>query len=276
VCIELEDFAQLPRLKDTPADKGTATIRTDPNNQGNLFVSDQMGIIYRIQQKRPQVYLDIRDKIKNFIFQPGIGTGLGSFDFHPSFSKNGLLYTTHAENYTGIRALNDGFWQDSIGVGLQWVITEWKMVNPQADQFEGTHREILRINTPTTAHGMQDIAFEPGLPPNHKDFGLLFIGIGDGGSNNIKLPELCHSQRSFLGTIIRINPIGNNSTNGQYGIPQDNPFVQNADPAVKKEIYAFGFRNPHRMAWDEKNNHRMLIADIGEANVEEINVVQKG
>jgi hypothetical protein len=105
---------------------------------------------------------------------------------------------------------------------------------------------------------------------------LLFIGYGDGGSNNIKRPELGHHLRSFLGTIMRIDPAGRNSKNGKYGIPSDNPFANDADPLVLKEIYAFGFRNPHRLAWNRYNNNQMIVTDIGEANIEEINIVEKG
>ncbi len=61
-----------------------------------------------------------------------------------------------------------------------------------------------------------------------------------------------------------------------YGYPADNPFVKNEVPGARKEIYAYGFRNPHRMAWDEANGNRLLVADIGEANVEEVNIVVNG
>lgn len=48
------------------------------------------------------------------------------------------------------------------------------------------------------------------------------------------------------------------------------------DPLVRKEIWAYGFRNPHRMCWDLTHGNRMLVADIGESNIEEINIVEKG
>lgn len=274
--IELADFAQIPRQSDTPDDKGVATLRTDPNDKGDLFASDQTGFIYRIHDRIPQLYLNIRKELDDFIFSPGIGTGLGSFDFHPLFKQNGLLYTTHAEKYAGKPALNDGVWSDTIGVGLQWVVTEWKTDTPEAATFEGTHREVLRINTPTTAHGMQDIAFAPGRRAGDPDFGMLYLGIGDGGSNNIRLPELCHDPASLLGTLLRIDPTAKNAPSKAYGYPADNPFVKHEVPGARKEIYAYGFRNPHRMAWDEANGNRLLVADIGEANVEEVNVVVNG
>ncbi len=156
---------------------------------------------------------------------------------------------------------------------MQWVITEWKQKNLNDSLFEGTNREVLRFNTPTTAHGGQDLSFVPNLSKTDADYGLLYLGIGDGGSNNIKLPELCHSPKSLLGTIIRIDPMGKNGVFDSYGIPIDNPFANQAEAGIQKEIYAFGFRNPHRLAWFDG---KFLAADIGEANIEEINLIKKG
>jgi glucose/arabinose dehydrogenase len=123
---------------------------------------------------------------------------------------------------------------------------------------------------------VQDISFVPTTDKSNPDYGMLFMGIGDGGSNNIKRPDLVHSKQSLLGTVIRIDPLGKNSRNGQYGIPPDNPFANDKDPEVRKEIWAYGFRNAHRLAWDMNNHTRMLAADIGESNVEELNVIGKG
>ena len=271
--IELEDYITLPIQPNTPTDKGIATLRSLPNHAGEIFVSDQMGLIYRINDKQKQVYFDIRKFKPEFIFTPGIGTGLGSFDFHPDFLQNGIFYTTHAEPFAKKAAINSNAWADSIGVGLQWVLTEWKHKSPSDTLFEGVGREVLRFNTPTTAHGGQDLCFVPNVLKTDSDYGLLYLGIGDGGSNNIKLPELCHTPKSLLGTIIRIDPMGKNGVFDSYGIPKDNPFANQADTEIQKEIYAFGFRNPHRFAWVDG---KLLAADIGEANIEEINLIVKG
>jgi glucose/arabinose dehydrogenase/mono/diheme cytochrome c family protein len=273
LCIELEDFIKLPIQPNTPNDKGIATLRSSPIHIGEIFVSDQMGLIYRIKNKQKEVYFDIRKYSSEFMFSPGIGTGLGSFDFHPNFKQNGIFYSTHAEPYTNKPAINSKAWADSIGVGLQWVITEWKHKNSSDSLFEGIGREVLRFNTPTTAHGGQDLSFVPNLSKSDSNYGLLYLGIGDGGSNNLKLPELCHSPKSLLGTIIRIDPMGKNGVFDSYGIPVDNPFTNQTDQGIQKEIYAFGFRNPHRLAWFEG---KLLVADIGEANIEEVNLVEKG
>ncbi len=274
--IELEDYIQVPLQKDRTPKKGIATLRANPNADKTLFVSDQMGVIYKVTNGMSKPYLNIRERIKDFVFEPGIGTGLGSFALHPDFLNNGLIYTTHAEKYAEKPAINEGMYLDSIGGPLQWVLTEWTLKDIKAKQFEGKQREVLRFTTPTTAHGAQDIGFAPLKDKSNPDYGMLYIGIGDGGSNNLKMPELGHNIKSLLGTIIRIDPSGNNSKTGQYGIPADNPFADVTDPAVKKEIYAYGFRNPHRMCWDMTFGKRMIVADVGESNIEEVNIIEKG
>jgi len=75
---------------------------------------------------------------------------------------------------------------------------------------------------------------------------------------------------------MRIDPAGHNSRNGKYGIPSGNPFIDEPDSLTVKEIYAYGFRNPHRMAWDKSNGNRMIATDIGESNLEELNIIEKG
>jgi glucose/arabinose dehydrogenase/mono/diheme cytochrome c family protein len=272
--IELEEVVQIPRMKDKSLDLGLATLRPHPSGDGSLLVGDQHGIIYRVANGKYETFLDIRTHIKDFQSGPGIATGLGSFDFHPDFLNNGLLYITHAETFQG--QLPDYLISDSVKAEVQWIIGEWKMDNVKDKVFKGTHREMLRLHAPTFGHGCQEISFIPGLDKSHREYGLLYVGFGDGGSNNIKRPELGRHHKSFLGSILRIDPAGNNSKNGKYGIPPDNPFVKESDPQTVKEIYAYGFRNPHRLAWDAGNNNRMMATDIGESNIEELNIIENG
>ncbi|HEX5167825.1 MAG TPA: PQQ-dependent sugar dehydrogenase [Cyclobacteriaceae bacterium] len=273
--IELEDVIQIPHLPGTTTDLGIVTLRPHPSGDGTLLVSDQNGIIYIIDGNRASIFLNICDYVKDFQNGPGIATGIGSFDFHPDFLNNGLLYILHAETYKGQKA-DYAIVTDSLKSVVQWVLSEWKMNHANDRAFSGTYRELLRLHAPNFAHGAQDLSFIPGLEKNDPEYGLLYFGYGDGGSNNIKHPELGHHLKSFLGSILRIDPSGHNSKNGNYGIPATNPFVNETDPGVVKEIYAFGFRNPHRLAWDKPNHNRMMATDIGESNIEELNIIEKG
>ena len=279
--IELEEWAQIPLAPNRRPDKGIATLRSSPRKDGAVFISDQMGVIYHVQDRKAEVFLDIRSQFPSFVFDPGIATGLGSFAFHPDFLSNGLFYTTHAEITPSKPAINDA-WYEKIVIPdkgtppLYWIVSEWHVSDPTADRFAGTRREVLRLKTPTTAHGCQDIAFAPVTDRNDSDYGLLFIGVGDGGSVNLKMPELADTPRSLLGALLRIDPRGKNAPAGGYGIPADNPFARSADPLARPEIWAYGFRNPHRMCWDLSFGKRLIVADIGESNAEEVNLIEKG
>ena len=275
--IDLKDFVQMPRPRGrTSGDKGIATLRTSPSADGTLFIGDQLGIIYRVNGSKIDTFFNITDYVKNFKTEPGLTMGLGSFVFHPDFLHNGIFYTTNSEGYSPGKPADNAY-IDSLNKNVQWVLTEWKMDNINDKVFKGTHRELLRINENDPAHGVSEINFIPGLKKGDKNYGLLYMGIGDGGSNNIKHPEFADNKQMFLGSILRIDPLGHNSKNGKYGIPADNPFVNDPDPKTLKEIYAYGFRNPHRFAWDTTpEGIRMFTSDIGESNIEEVDIVEKG
>jgi mono/diheme cytochrome c family protein len=278
--VEVEDFVQIPRLPNRTPYKGITLLRPDPREDGALLICDLMGIIYRVKDRQVGVFLDIRSIFPEFISDPGVATGLGSFALHPAFARNGIFYTAHAETFRGTPAINSADIPVDVPPGatppLEWVLTEWHLTDPTAATFAGTHREVLRFVTPTTAHASQEIAFAPVQDPHDPDYGLLYIGIGDGGSVNLKRPDMAGHPRTLLGSIIRIAPSGKNSVNGRYGIPADNPFAESGDPTLRKEIWAYGFRNPHRMSWDLTYGKRMIAVDIGESNAEEVNLIERG
>lgn len=124
------------------------------------------------------------------------------------------------------------------------------------------------------AHGVQEITFNPLSKSGDKDYGLLYIGVGDGASVQEGYSFLPHSKERVWGTILRIDPAGSNSANGKYGIPLDNPFVTDNNSKMLKEIYAYGFRNPHRITWSKTGE--MLACNIGQANIEAIYLISPG
>src|SRR6202021_1340073 len=76
---------------------------------------------------------------------------------------------------------------------------------------------------------------------------------------------------ALQGKILRItpdlalHPNDKLSENGRYRIPTTgpdaNPFV--SVPGARGEIYAYGFRNPHRMDWDTATG-RLFYTDLAE------------
>lgn len=236
----------------------------------DLFVVDLRGKLYRLRNNKPVVYMDMATLKPKFISEPGLATGFGSFAFHPDFLKNGLLYTTHTEAAGSGKA--DFGYEDSIKVALQWVLTEWKLNDPKTGTFARAGRELMRVNMVSGIHGVQEIAFNPLSKKGDKDYGLLYIGVGDGGAVENGYQFLAHDKGRIWGTILRIDPAGNNSANGKYGIPQTNPFAK--DKNALGEIYTYGFRNPHRFAWCK--NGEMLACNVGHGNIESIYLIKPG
>ena len=98
--------------------------------------------------------------------------------------------------------------------------------------------------------------------------GMLYQGIGDNGTEFD-----VQSLNNFRGKIIRIDVRGANPAQ-PYRIPPDNPFVNTPD--AFPEIWAYGLRNPWRMAFDPKNPSALFVADAGKQTREEVSIATAG
>lgn len=268
--LTVQEFIQMPPTAEKGQRARINKMAPVSSKNKRLFVHDLRGKLYELHNGQSQLFLDLSASRSFFIHEPGHGTGMGSFAFHPGYDKNGLFYTTHTEDPTTSPPA-DFSYPDSLPIKVRWVLTEWKQQRPEERVFSGTSRELMRVDMVSRGHGFQDIAFRPFALPGEEDYGLLYIGVGDGGSAGQRLSFLTQSKSRIWGNILRIDPQGINSSNGRYGIPMSNPFVGEID--VLGEIYAMGFRNPHRFTWDEG---RMLSTCIGQHFLEEVNLVRKG
>jgi glucose/arabinose dehydrogenase len=129
-----------------------------------------------------------------------------------------------------------------------------------------SERIILQVDEPQANHNGGQITFGPD--------NFLYIPLGDGGAaNDVGLghPAIGNGQdiTSFLGKILRIDVDGGTP----YGIPPDNPFVEKDG---RDEIFAFGFRNPFRIAFDISGQHELFAGDVGQGLREEVDIVTKG
>jgi mono/diheme cytochrome c family protein len=267
--VDLEPVIQIPASSDKNLHTRITKFQSAPN--GGFYILDLRGTLYRVDKNKAVPYFDIKKQTPAFIDEPGMATGFGSFAFHPEFKSNGLFYTTHTEPPKSKPA--DFTYADSIPSTLQWVLTEWKTDKPGAVPFSGTRREILRWDMVTQMHGVQEIMFNPYAKPKDEDYGLLYIGIGDAGAVEYGY-LLAGNEHSYLGSIFRIDPLGTNSKNGRYGIPPTNPFAKDTSPATVKEIYAYGFRNPHRITWLKTGE--LVAGNVGQRNIESLYRVTAG
>ncbi|MEP3211113.1 MAG: PQQ-dependent sugar dehydrogenase [Maribacter sp.] len=269
----IEEFLTVPPSSESAPKARINKLSAVKTKDGErLFISDLRGKLYEVVDAEVHTYLDLKVEMGDFIDNPGWGTGLGSFDFHPEFEKNGLLYTTHTEEAK--KAPADFAIHDSINTRLQWVLTEWKTKDPKTEKFSGTNREILRVDFVSYGHGFQELTFNPLAIKGDSEYGLLYLCIGDGSAALRGYAFLCDNPGKIWGSIIRIDPSGSDSKNGKYGIPKDNPFVN--DAGKLGEIWSYGFRNPHRISWDTSGSGKMLATNIGQHSLEEVNLVKKG
>jgi hypothetical protein len=280
LALTLEPFAQLPPSQPTvpPTDARFQRVNRInhvgevPDGSGRLYAPDLNGKMYLITDGEPVEYLDVGAQFDPYFWNhAGLGSGFGFVAFHPEFAENGKFYTVHTEG----RQLDERpapdlpHWPQ---ISRHGIVTEWTADDPSANMFSGTSREVLRLGFRTNIHGIQQIDFNPYAKPGEEDYGLLYVAAGDGG--NAVFTDLPQDRSRAEGSILRIDPLGSNSGNGQYGIPDSNPFVD--DPDALDEIYAYGVRNPHRFSWDPNPPHRMFLGHIGEWHIESVFEVRKG
>lgn len=268
--VEIEFFAQLPASDTVPALAKMTKMEPIPGSS-RLMINDQRIGIYELVDQKPQLYLNLLEMKPDMVSKPGWATGIASFAFHPDFLENGLFYTAHTE--PGGTQESDFGYTDSLNVFMQWVLTEWKSDSPSSKVFSGTNREVLRIDNASQAHGMQELTFNPNSKKGDDDFGLLYIGYGDGGTVEKRFASISdHGGAGIYSSILRLDPKGANSANGKYGIPKINPLAN--DSAKAGEVLAFGFRNPNRVFWNASG--KLFATDIGQHSIEEINLIEPG
>jgi hypothetical protein len=295
LAVEIKDFLRLPDTRGMrPADQDVnpsgwariSYVRDLPD--GRRFVNDSRGILYLLDAKnQPQVYADVAALFPNAIYNR-LESGFIGFAFHPEFAKNGLLYTVHAERGPGNPKTPDfmppGF--TAKDVTYHNIITEWHATNPAANVFAGTRRELLREAhvVQNLTHPMGAVDFNPTAKPGDADYGLLYTsgsdhGFSNGGGPNSNTASQTQRLDSIMTAILRFDPrspkvSGGTKGLGDYTIPMANKFAADNDPKTLGEIYAYGFRNAHRLSWDTDGT--MFASDIGMNNVEEINIVRNG
>jgi glucose/arabinose dehydrogenase len=122
--------------------------------------------------------------------------------------------------------------------------------------------------------------------------GLLYVGVGDTGCNNGRPPEPPQDPTNYFATCLS-NANGKILRIGLDGaIPADNPLASVAGVTAcgatcgtpvldaplappRREIWAWGFRNPWRFAFDPATG-LLWVADVGEVSYEELTIAEKG
>jgi glucose/arabinose dehydrogenase len=241
----------------------------EPNDgSGRLFVYDQIGKIWILKNgtRLTTPFLDVSASLVS-LNTPYDERGLLGFAFHPNFSSNRIFYTYTSQPIQGVADFSVAM---TGSPNHQAVISEWTAQVGQTDLADlSSQRVLLRIDQPQFNHNGGVLRFGPD--------GYLYLALGDGGAGDDQGDGHVaggngQSLDNVYGKILRIDVNGSNSTNGQYGIPADNPFV--GVPGVD-EIYAYGLRNPFSMSFDSLTQ-LLYVADAGQNNIEEVDLIVKG
>ena len=275
ITVTLREFASLPDIAGVPA--RMMTLVEEPMSR-RLFVSDMRGQLYTVSADGKAVtpYLDISDPKWGVAVQSqGRERGMQSFVLHPQFAQAGTpgfgkLYT-YAD--TSNQTPAPDFTTPNAGTTHDTVLLEWIATTPGAAAYDGgAPRELIRLRQPFANHNGGALAFNSTARPGAADYGLLYMGIADGGSGGDPM-ALAQNLGSAFGKVFRIDLLGRNGRGGKYGIPAANPFVSTA--GALPEIFAYGVRNTQRFGWDSRNG-AMYMSDIGQNIVEEVSPVTVG
>ena len=273
--INVREFATLPDIDGVAA--RMMNLEDEPGTK-RLFVSDMRGPLYSVSYDGATVrlYVDTNDPKWGVPVQSqGRERGFQSFAMHPQFAQAGTpgfgKFYTYSD--TSNMTPEPDFTSPGVKPTHDTVLLEWTAKTPTAEAYDGgPPRELFRMRQPFANHNAGDLSFHPLAKPGSPEFGLLYVGVADGGSGGDPM-NLSQNLGSAFGKILRIDPLGSNSRNKKYGIPASNPFVKTKDALA--EVYALGVRNPQRFAWDPRNGN-MFVADIGQNIVEEVSPVTAG
>ena len=204
---------------------------------GSLLAHERGGRVVSIDPATGEqsVFLDLSDRIL-----AGGEQGLLGLVLHPGWPAVAEAIV----HYT-----------DPAGDTVVSIITAPEGAEPRLDP--ATERVILRVDQPFANHNGGQLAFGPD--------GMLYLGLGDGGSGG---DPRGHGQdaTTLLGSILRLDVLG--AAEGEpYAIPPDNPFADGTGGAP--EIFAYGLRNPWRFSFDPATGE-LWIADVGQGSWEEV------
>lgn len=229
----------------TPVVSGLASptvIAHAGDGSGRLFVVEQRGTVRIVDSGGgllPTPFLDI-----SALLLSGGEQGLLGLAFPPGFSSKRYFYVNYTRTPDGAT-----------------VVSRFS-VSANPDLADVTSEEvILVVSQPFANHNGGQLAFGPD--------GLLYVGLGDGGSGGDPLGN-GQNKGTLLGKLLRLDV---EAGVAPYRIPPGNPFV--ADPTARGEIWALGLRNPWRFSFDRVDGD-LYVADVGQSAWEEIDFQAAG
>ena len=229
-----------------PTEIGAYPVGPDGAGPG-AFVADREGLIMLLHPDSAEAVelIDLRDRVG----KDDNEDGLLSVALDPRFEQNRHLWVYYSAS------------------GLPRV-TRLSRFTAAPDDLRrvdpGSELVVIEIGQPTLSHNGGAVRFGGDE--------MLYLGLGDGQTGGTD--PLGHGQNlgTLLGSVIRID-VRNASTRSPYAVPPDNPFA--GTPGARPEIWAYGLRNPWRMAFDPATG-ALWAGDVGSNEVEEIDRIEAG
>lgn len=257
--LALQTAVAFPKLKWTgfPAEDTGVVVKLRPivlcgagDGSGRVFVATQRGVIHSFPNddgaEQTTIFLDLQDRVT--YDDRTNEEGFLGLAFHPRFKDNGELYVFYTLR----------------GAKLTNVLSRFRLRRDDPTRADPDSEEVLlRVERPFWNHDGGTLCFGPD--------GYLYLALGDGGAANDPYDN-GQNLATLLGSVLRID-VDRKGPDKPYAIPKDNPFVSR--PGVAAEIFAYGLRNPWRIAFDRQTG-QLWAADVGQNLYEEINLLQPG
>lgn len=207
------------------------TLTSAPGTD-SMFLLEQHGKIFELTSEnaaKPRLIGDLSTVVKEFNAAYGL-------EFHPRFEQNREIFVCYIRNGA-----------EDTGTAL----SRFRLTNSTPMQIDPDSEQILYTWT-RGGHNGGCVKFGPD--------GYLYVSAGDAAAPFPPDPIKAGQDLSnLLSTIVRID-VDHPSAGLPYSIPEDNPFANLA--GARPEIYAYGFRNPWRMAFDRKTGD-LWVGDVG-------------
>ena len=217
-----------------------------PDSQ-DLFIATERAQIWHVDTTTSPASQHLVAEMKDH-HEP-MGSVLG-FTFHPDFQRNRFIYI----NY------NEGGERDQGAHIARFEVT------PETPYTLIAESKKVLLRWPSGGHNGCTLAFGPN--------GYLYFTTGDGAAPDPPDGRFRTGQdiSDIMASVQRID-VDHVDNEQPYAIPSDNPFIDH--PGARPEVWAFGFRNPFRMAFDQRTGE-LWLGDVGWEQWEMIYRIQRG
>ena len=214
-------------------------VRTLPD--GRRFVVEQGGRIVVVDTTgASSVFLDVTARVVS-----GGERGLLGLAFPPDYAATGFFFVYYTAAGPG-------------GLGVSRV-SRFRVSSDPDSADAASEVVLIEMSQRRANHNGGGLDFD--------DAGNLYVGVGDEGGAGDDFDN-AQDLTTPHGSILRIDPSQNTTSPPYYGIPADNPFAVNLN-GWRPEIWAWGLRNPWRIAWDSVTG-TLWVGDVGQDAWEEI------